>query len=168
MGDIPRPKTSNLSFSPKSTYLLSWEVFTVSKDNPQGSPNLHIFKTDTWETVKTFVHKKQTNWELQWTHDENICARTVNNDVTFYEAANFERIVYRINCMKVGAFSLAPGLGPHHVLCFTPGAQGQPALGKLFKYPNFEAQQSLANKSFFQVNCFVLFFIRNILLGVLF
>lgn len=130
---------------------MCWEPFTVNNASPQGSPNMHIYRTDNWEMVKSFVYKKQTNWELQWSSEETICARLVNNDVTFYEGGNFERIVHRINFAKIGAFSLAPGISPLHVLCYTPSTQGQPALCRLFKYPSFDAQHSLANKSFFQV-----------------
>ncbi|GLV37944.1 eukaryotic translation initiation factor 2A [Carabus blaptoides fortunei] len=152
VGEIIRPKACNIIFSPNETYLMSWEPFTVSNASPQGSPNMHIYRTDNWEIVKSFIYKKQTNWEMQWSSDETICARMVNNDVTFYEGGNFERIIHRINFAKIGAFSLAPGSSPLHVLCYTPGLQGQPALCRLFKYPSFDVQHSLANKSFFQAD----------------
>lgn len=43
---------------------MSWEPFTVSNANPQGSPNLNIFKSVNGELIKNFIHKKQTNWYL--------------------------------------------------------------------------------------------------------
>lgn len=55
-------KAYHLAFSPKSTYLMSWEPFTVSNANPQGTPNLNIYKSENGELVKSFVHKKQGNW----------------------------------------------------------------------------------------------------------
>ncbi|KAK7862837.1 hypothetical protein R5R35_000852 [Gryllus longicercus] len=152
LAEIPRPKVSNLQFSPKGTYLMTWEPFIVSQANPQGGPNLHIWKAETGELVKDFVHKKQSGWEPQWTSDEKLCARNVNNDVLFYENANFESVVNKIHIQKVTDFSLAPGAPPYHVLCYVPGKSGQPAFGRLFQYPKFDSQQSLANKSFFQAD----------------
>ena len=59
---IEGTKAYHLAFSPNGTYLMSWEVFIVNKDNPQGSPNLHIYRTENGEHVKSFIQKKQTNW----------------------------------------------------------------------------------------------------------
>lgn len=59
---IENTKAYHLSFSPKSTFLMSWEPFTVSNANPNGSPNLNIFKSENGQLVKNFVHKKQGNW----------------------------------------------------------------------------------------------------------
>ncbi|XP_022903675.2 eukaryotic translation initiation factor 2A [Onthophagus taurus] len=150
---IEGTKAYHLAFSPKGTYLMSWEVFIVNKDHPQGSPNLHIYKTETGEHVKSFVQKKQTNWEPQWSVDEFLCARIVNTDVIFYENSNFERIVNRINSSKIVSYSISPMIDTYHVLCQTVGGgQGQPSVGKMFKYPAFENQQALASKSFFQAD----------------
>lgn len=42
-------------------------------------------------------------------------------DVIFYEDANFEKIVHRINIAKVAKFSIAPNNAPYHILCYVPG-----------------------------------------------
>lgn len=89
--------------------------------------------------------------EPQWSSDETLCARLLNNDVLFYENSSFEVSVNKCSPAKVAGFSLAPGPAPHHVLCYLPGQSGQPSFGRLFQYPRFDATQSLANKSFFQV-----------------
>jgi hypothetical protein len=34
----------------------------VTQSNPQGGPNLHIFKSECGELVKDFIHKKQIGW----------------------------------------------------------------------------------------------------------
>ncbi|XP_044266198.1 eukaryotic translation initiation factor 2A [Tribolium madens] len=149
---IQDTKACYLSFSPKSTYLMSWEQFYVTKDDPQGKPNLNIYKSENGELVKSFIHKKQGNWEPQWSADEKLFSRIVNTDVVFYEDLNFEKIVVRINCHKIAAFSLSPNVGTYFILCHVPGASGQPSFGKLFKYPNFDAMQSIASKSFFQAD----------------
>ncbi|GJQ85744.1 hypothetical protein Trydic_g12149 [Trypoxylus dichotomus] len=149
---IEGTKAYHLAFSPKGTFLMSWETFITNKDNPQGSPNLNIFKSEDGSLVKNFIQKKQLNWEPQWSADEVLFSRIVNTDIVFYENCNFERIVCRINSCKVATYSLSPMVGVYYVLLHSPGGQGQPSFGKLFKYPNFENQQVVANKSFFQAD----------------
>lgn len=68
--------------------------------------------------------------EPQWSTDEHLLTRIVNTDVVFYEDANFERIVTRINCCKVASYSISPATGTYFVLCHTPGGSGQPSFGR--------------------------------------
>ncbi|KAL1500865.1 hypothetical protein ABEB36_006290 [Hypothenemus hampei] len=150
VSNIPNTKVYHIAFSPKGTYLLSWEPFTITKENPEGSPNLKIFNTLTGELTKTFIHKKQSNWEPQWSEDEKLFTHQVNNDITFYEENNFNRIVARINNHKVASYKLSPNVGTYFLLCHTLGAPGQPSVGRLFKYPKFDEQ--IAAKSFFQAD----------------
>ncbi|KAF2900544.1 hypothetical protein ILUMI_05644 [Ignelater luminosus] len=146
-------KGYHLTFSPKGTYLCSWEYFTVNNSNPQGSPNLNVYKTENGELVKGFICKKQTNWEPQWSSDEFLCSRLINTDVVFYEDNNFNNIVHRISAPhKVTSYSLSPTSGSYFVVCHTQGNPGQPSFVRLFKYPNFDNHQTLANKSFFQAD----------------
>ncbi|CAG9840542.1 unnamed protein product [Diabrotica balteata] len=152
LATIENVKAYQLAFSPKGTFIMSWEPFTVTNANPQGSPNLKIYKTANGELVKTFVHKKQANWEPQWSHDEKLFSRVVNTDVVFYEDLNFERIVARINSSKVSSYKISPNVGVYFVLCHTLGSPGQPSLARLFKYPAFDTTQAIANRSFFQAD----------------
>lgn len=41
---------------------MTWEPFTVSNANPEGTPNLNIYKSENGELVKSFINKKQVNW----------------------------------------------------------------------------------------------------------
>lgn len=127
---IEGTKAYHLDFSPKGTYLCSWEPFIVNNANPQGSPNLNIYLSETGSLVKSFIQKKQTNWEPKWTTDEKLFSRLVNTDVTFYEGDNFDKIVYRINAYKVASFSVSPMTDQYFVLLHSQGNQGQPSLGR--------------------------------------
>ena len=60
--EIQRPKVSNIDFSPKGTFFVTWEPFTGGQPNQPGNPNLHIWKSETGELVRAFVHKKQIGW----------------------------------------------------------------------------------------------------------
>lgn len=148
--EIEKPKTMCLSFSPKGTYLCSWETFYVNQETPKGGPNLFIWKAETGELIHSFIHKKQMNWQLQFSKDEKICARCVDGQVLIYDKANFETPAYKIHSPKVEDFSLSPG-SITHVLCYMPGGSG-PSFGKLFKYPQFEHDSCVANKTFFKAD----------------
>ncbi|XP_058802809.1 eukaryotic translation initiation factor 2A [Phymastichus coffea] len=150
VAEISKPKVQAIQFSPKDTYLMTWEPFIVSQANPHGGPNLCFWNPKNGELVKSFIHKKQIDWEPQWSSDEKVCGMLVNNDVVLYEDSNFEKVLHRINVVKVAKFSIAPGAAPYHVLCYMPGKSGQPSFGRLYQYPKFQASQPVANKSFFQ------------------
>ncbi|XP_071440614.1 eukaryotic translation initiation factor 2A [Hetaerina americana] len=152
--EIEKPKVSKLAFSPKGTYLLTWESFMVTPSNPTGSNNLNIWKSETGELVFSVIHKKQDGWEPQWTLDEGVCARWVNNEVVFHENGDFDNVVHRSHLQRVATFSLSPNETPSqtHILFYVPGKQGQPSFGKLYQYGKFDANHMVASKSFFQAD----------------
>ncbi|XP_063224336.1 eukaryotic translation initiation factor 2A [Bacillus rossius redtenbacheri] len=152
VADIARPKVSCLQFSPLGTYLMTWEQPFVTTASPTPGPNLHIYKAESGELVKDFIHKRQIGWEPQWSSDEKVCARLVNSDVLLYENGDLEAPAHRIQNQRVANYSLSPGGAPYHVLCYVPGKSGQPSFGKLFQYPKFEAGAFIASKSFFQAD----------------
>ncbi|OAD59323.1 Eukaryotic translation initiation factor 2A [Eufriesea mexicana] len=150
--EIKRPKISAIQFSPRSTYFMTWEPLIATMSNLQATPNLHIWKSETGEVVKSFIQKKQSEWEPQWTNDEKVCGMLVGADVILYEDVNFNKIMYRINVAKVARFSISPSNAPYYILCYMPGKSDQPSFSRIFQYPKFESMQALANKSFFQAD----------------
>ncbi|EFN71867.1 Eukaryotic translation initiation factor 2A [Camponotus floridanus] len=152
VAEIARPKICAIQFSTRSTYLATWEPSFVTQTNPQGTQNLHIWKSENGELVHSFVQKKQINWEPQWSSDEKLCGLLNGVNVLLYEDNNFDRYVHKISVAKVAKFSIAPGNAPYHILCYMPGKPGQPSFGRLFQYPKFEIGEALASKSFFQAD----------------
>nr|XP_018898159.1 PREDICTED: eukaryotic translation initiation factor 2A [Bemisia tabaci] len=153
VAEIPKPKTQFFKFSPKETYLMSWEPFAVSAANPEGSPNLSIWRSETGELVKVFVHKKHTAWDPQWSSDEHLCARLINGaELAVYEDSNFDEIKVKSKSLKVANFALSPGKAPHHFVFYLPAPAGQPSVCRLYQYPNFDLSGSLAQKTFFQAD----------------
>ncbi|GAB1868971.1 Eukaryotic translation initiation factor 2A [Camponotus japonicus] len=152
VAEIARPKICAIQFSTHSTYLATWEPSFVTQTNPQGTQNLHIWKSENGELVHSFVQKKQINWEPQWSSDEKLCGLLNGVNVLLYEDNNFDRYVHKISVAKVAKFSIAPGNAPYHILCYMPGKPGQPSFGRLFQYPKFEIGEALASKSFFQAD----------------
>ncbi|XP_054011348.1 eukaryotic translation initiation factor 2A [Hylaeus anthracinus] len=150
--EIKRPKISAIHFSTQGTYFMTWEPFIATQANPQGSPNLHIWKSESGELVKSFIQKKQIDWQPQWSSNEKLCGMLVGADVILYEDVDFSKATHKINVAKVANFSISPNNTSYYILCYMPGKSGQPSFGRLFQYPKFESTQALANKSFFQAD----------------
>ncbi|XP_031825611.1 eukaryotic translation initiation factor 2A [Nomia melanderi] len=150
--EIKRPKIFSIKFSSQGTYFMTWEPFIVTQSNPSASPNLHIWKSDNGELVKSCVQKRQTDWEPQWSSDEKICGMLNGAEVVLYEDANFQKVAHKIKGAKIASFSISPTCSPYYILCYMPGRSDQPSFGKLFQYPNFESTSAIADKSFFQAD----------------
>ena len=94
-----------------------------------------------------------SGWCPQWTSDEKICSRIVNNEVQFYEDNSFLAIKNKIHMSKVANYSMSHGSSKSlHVVTYVPGAKGAPCFTKMYQYPNFDDNQVIANKSFFQAD----------------
>jgi len=148
---IEQTKVSALEWSPQSTLLASWEVYSTTAGQ-EPKPNLHLWDPKTGEKVKSLFQKKFGNWCPVWTMDESICARMVTNEIQFYANNDFSVIANKINLQKVSEFSISPNTGKCHVVTYVPGQKGGPSICKLWQFPNFQDNQVLANKSFFQAD----------------
>ncbi|KAJ7324780.1 hypothetical protein JRQ81_017800 [Phrynocephalus forsythii] len=147
------PKTVCLEFSPKSNVLVTWQPYTTAKDSGAGVPNLHLFDLKTGKCLKSFIQKKMQNWCPSWSDDESISARSVNNEVHFFENNDFSTIANKLHLQKITGFVLSPGDQPTKVAVYVPGSKGGPSFVRLYQYPNFGGPRAaLANKSFFKAD----------------
>ncbi|KAJ8280527.1 hypothetical protein GJAV_G00055910 [Gymnothorax javanicus] len=145
------PKTALLEFSPLGTVLATWQPYTKTQDNPQGEANLQLWELNTGTCLKTFYQKKVQGWCPNWSDDEGIAVRNVNNELHFFENNDFNTIVNKLHLQKVSEFVLSPGPQPSKVAVYVPGSKGAPSFVRLYQYPNFGGPTSaLANKSFFK------------------
>ncbi|KAI5297142.1 hypothetical protein KEM56_005048, partial [Ascosphaera pollenicola] len=94
---LPLENVYELGFSPHGTYIITWQ--RPSKDeNGDATKNLKVWKVikdedaadqdSPLQLIGQFVQRSQTGWNLQYTDDEKLCARTVTNEVQFFESAN--------------------------------------------------------------------------------
>ena len=60
--EIPKQKTSQLSFSSCGNFLSTWEGYFTTPDKPKGSNNLEIYRIGDGRVVKSFVQKRQDTW----------------------------------------------------------------------------------------------------------
>lgn len=151
---LPRPKAFYLKFSPKGNYLMTWEMFVTTPANPEGSPNLYIYEAATGKEVYSVVQKRQIDWEPHFSADENIVAIMIGGEVLFFELNGpdgFKKAARKLGGGRGGGVSLSPGVQPH-IGFYIPGVKGAPSMTKLYKYPNVDAVQPVASKSFFQAD----------------
>jgi hypothetical protein len=69
--------------------------------------------------VGEYVQKNQTGWNLQYTSDEKFCARTVTNEVQFYQSHDLRTVWNKLRVEGVTDFAVSPGKN-HSVAVFVP------------------------------------------------
>lgn len=116
---IPADNVFELGFSPLGTFIITWQ--RSSKDeNGDAVKNLKVWRVVEGEPVDngdsqarvpigSYVQKSQTNWNLQYTPDEKFCARSVTNEVQFYESGNLGVVWKKLRVEGVADFMLSPG-----------------------------------------------------------
>ncbi|XP_011192685.1 eukaryotic translation initiation factor 2A [Zeugodacus cucurbitae] len=153
---LPRPKAFYLKFSPLGNYLSTWELYTITKDKPEGSSNMFIYELGSGLEMFDIVQKNPNDWEPSWSSDESILAIVIGGEALFYELSgdikSFQRYTRKIGGSRGAVVSLSPGSCPPYVVVYTPGSKGGPSMCKLYKYPSLSPNQAIACKSFFQAD----------------
>ena len=122
---LAAPNVYELGFSPLGTFLITWQ--RPSKDEEgNATKNLMVWRTvepnatdSTRSVVGEFVQKSQTGWNLQYTSDEQLCARAVTNEVQFFSSGDLGTVWNRLRVEGVTDFAIAPGKD-HAVAVFVP------------------------------------------------
>lgn len=116
-----------LGFSPLGTFIITWQR-PSKDDNGDAVKNLKVRKVlegspDTNEeeqhVVGQFVQKSQTGWNLQYTYDEQYCARVVTNEVQFYKSEDLGTVWNKLRVEGVTDFAVSPGEN-HTIAVFIP------------------------------------------------
>lgn len=131
---VPVVSIFDVAFSPRGTYFSTWE--RPAKDEAGDAiKNLKIWRTieDLAEGTEKqplgqFVQKSQSGWNLQYTSDEKFCARSVTNEVQFYESHDLRTVWNKLRVEGVTDFSIAPGQS-HNVAVFVPERKVCPCHG---------------------------------------
>jgi len=158
---IPRGRVEYMWFSPRGTFLCSWERKTAAS---AASENLHVWRTADGESLfKLHMNECEPNSfkPIQWTEDDVWMVTMVSNEIKLFHAAapQLASPALRLRVPGVAQFALAPAGKPNLVAAFTPSKGTDPA--KVAVYPlipgtgcaggdgvtNIQAQ---ASKSFFK------------------
>ncbi|XP_046851929.1 eukaryotic translation initiation factor 2A-like [Xenia sp. Carnegie-2017] len=147
---IPRERTNILYFSPKSKYLVTWEILAVRAGEPSDKNTLEIWELKTGRCIKGICIKKRENKYFKWSDDEILCSLCVTNEAHFYVNGNFGNIAHKLRLQGVSCIEIAPGPPPYKIAAYVRGTKGAPSYVRLYEYANFEFP--IANKSFFKAD----------------
>jgi translation initiation factor 2A len=123
---LPTPNVYELGFSPRGTYIITWQRPAKDEDG-NATKNLKVWLTidpnagaeGERSAVGQFVQKSQTGWNLQYTYDEALCARAVTNEIQFYESNDLSTVWNKLRIEGVTDFAVSPGKN-HSVAVFVP------------------------------------------------
>lgn len=112
--DLSLPNILELKFSPRGTYLSTFERPNKLEDGSQHK-NLRVFSTSTGEELVSFSQKYQESggWDLQYTISESHAVRLVSGEVQVFKPAEWERgIMDKLKVEGATSVVLSPGLNP--------------------------------------------------------
>ncbi|KAI5949692.1 hypothetical protein CANMA_005500 [Candida margitis] len=157
---IEIPDVFDLSFSPKGTYLCLWcKPVLLNKENGTWNKNLKIFNIKSKAIIAEWSVKHQNGWKPQFTSEETLFSRGVNNrEIQFFEIKaesdsevnmNQPTFKYKLEDAKgtFQNFQISPGKNPS-VAVFIPEKSGKPASVLIYNIPNFN--QPVCFKNFFK------------------
>ncbi|KAK7024064.1 eukaryotic translation initiation factor 2A [Favolaschia claudopus] len=113
--DLPIPNVVDIKFSPRGTYLSTWERPVKLEDGSQHK-NLRVFSSSTGEELVAFTQKSQDGWDLQYTVSESHAIRLVGAEIQVFRPSEWSKGV--VDKLKVeGATSVSLSPGPQPLCC---------------------------------------------------
>ncbi|KAK7035995.1 eukaryotic translation initiation factor 2A [Favolaschia claudopus] len=129
--DLPIPNVVDIKFSPRGTYLSTWERPVKLEDGSQHK-NLRVFSSSTGEELVAFTQKSQDGWDLQYTVSESHAIRLVGAEIQVFRPSEWSKgVVDKLKVEGATSVSLSPGLNPS-VAVFIAEKKGQPASIRIY------------------------------------
>ncbi|RPD55709.1 translation initiation factor eIF-2A [Lentinus tigrinus ALCF2SS1-7] len=146
--ELSLPNIVDISFSPRGTYLSTWERPQKLEDGAQHK-NLRVFSVSTGEELIAFSQKSQEGWELQYTISESHVVRLVGQEIQVFRPAEWSKgVVDKLKVEGATSVTLSPGLNPS-VAVFVAEKKGQPATVKIYSLTSL-AGIPTCQKTFFK------------------
>ncbi|KAI8974220.1 translation initiation factor eIF-2A [Trametes punicea] len=146
--ELSIPNVVDISFSPRGTYLSTWERPIKLEDGAQHK-NLRVFSVSTGEELVAFSQKSQEGWELQFTISESHAVRLVGQEIQVFRPVEWSKgVVDKLKVEGATTVTLSPGLNPS-VAVFVPEKKGQPASVKIYSLTALGAPPT-CQKTFFK------------------
>ncbi|KAI9502630.1 eukaryotic translation initiation factor eIF2A-domain-containing protein [Coemansia spiralis] len=133
----------DVQFSPKGTYLITWERFSKVED-AEPIPNLKVWDSASGELKGGFIQKSYSTNALQWTDDEKYCVKLFAGEVRFYTPDALKKAALTLKLDGITEFSVSPGLSPS-IAVFVPERKSKMALVHMYTVGNFA--RPAANKT---------------------
>lgn len=171
--EIPEPQVHAVNFSPLNTYLVTWRK-PLSKKKPAQSTststeatgtesndnnvvdngNLCIWNIKTGAEIIRFHEKMldKDNWPyIQFSRDEEICARMGKDEVLFYNGKQPGELRHRLQVENLSKFAISQTKKePHSVAVFAKGKKERPSVVKIYRYPFLSPSATKSTKTFFK------------------
>jgi len=148
--ELSLPNIVDISFSPRGTYLSTWERPVKFEDGSQHK-NLRVFSASTGEELVSFTQKSQDGWDLQYTISESHAIRLVGQEIQVFRPAEWSKgIVDKLKVEGATSVALSPGLNPS-VAVFVSEKKGQPGSVKTFSLHSLNGPPT-SQKTFFKAD----------------
>ncbi|KAJ7765703.1 eukaryotic translation initiation factor eIF2A-domain-containing protein, partial [Mycena metata] len=148
--DLPIPNVVDVKFSPRGTYISTWERPVKLEDGSQHK-NLRVFSSSTGEELIAFTQKSQDGWDLQYTISESHAIRLVGSEIQVFRPAEWSKgIVDKLKVEGATSVSLSPGLNPS-VAVFVAEKKGAPASIRIYGLLSLNSPPT-CQKTFFKAD----------------
>ncbi|KAH9939423.1 translation initiation factor eIF-2A [Amylocystis lapponica] len=148
--ELPLPNIVELSFSPRGTYLSTWERPAKLEDGAQHK-NHRVFSVSTGAELIAFTQKSLDGWDLQYTISESHAIRLVGQEIQVYRPAEWAKgIVDKLKVEGATSVTLSPGLNPS-VAVFVAEKKGAPASVKIYSLTSLNGPPT-CQKMFFKAD----------------
>ncbi|KAJ1824895.1 hypothetical protein LPJ56_002775 [Coemansia sp. RSA 2599] len=146
---IARRNIVDVQFSPRGTYLITWERLSSNAAEGDDGKNLRVWEAATGQTLGGFKQNNFSASALQWTDDERFCAKLFSGEVRFYTPTALQRVALKLALDGISEFSVSPGLSPS-VAVFVPERGSKPGMVRMYNVGSFA--QPTASKTFFKAD----------------
>ncbi|KAF9481305.1 translation initiation factor eIF-2A [Pholiota conissans] len=148
--ELQLPNIVDFNFSPRGTYLSTWERPVKLEDGAQHK-NLRVFSVSTGEELIAFSQKSQEGWDLQYTISESHAIRLVSSEIQVFRPAEWNKgVVDKLKVEGATAVTLSPGLNPS-VAVFVAEKKGAPASIKIYSLSTLQSTPT-CQKTFFKAD----------------
>ena len=143
----------DFSFSPKSTFIVTYEQYTVHHKE-QKLPNINVCMLDPTNEfdglanpVKLFLDTQSEGWEPQWTDDESLFVKRFKGTLTIIDTTDWTS-GKSLDMKNLSCFKLSKQyIDTPHLAIFVKGYQSVPCSACIYKHRSLGAP--IANKTFF-------------------
>jgi translation initiation factor 2A len=112
-----------------------------------------VWDSQSTEKVVGWIQKRQRGWSPQWAEDEQLCTKSVTNEVHCYEGGRpGTAISKKLIVEGLASYALSPS-APYKIAVYVPGSKGAPSFVRMYQYPRLEGAGSIvASRSFYRAD----------------
>ncbi|KAH9809977.1 eukaryotic translation initiation factor eIF2A-domain-containing protein [Melampsora americana] len=153
---IDLPNVIEVSFSPKGTWISTWERYVKPTDESAQHKNMRVWDVSTGQEVISFSQKSIEAWSLQFTDNESHALRLISNEIQVYDPSKgFQTgssMITKLKLEGLTSYKVSPGRNPS-ISIFIPEKNGSPACVKIFGLIGLTSNSlPISSKTFFKAD----------------